>query len=283
MAAVERVAGSGRVLVLTWVARMETVIAGIVDAAKTQGRTGAIAFAGMIEDDVENDLDPGGVECFDRGLELTPRIGGAIAGIGQEKAEAVIAPIVRLAPLAQERLVDQPHQWQQFDCGNAEPVQMIGERSRAQAKVAPAISPRYCRMTASQALEMGFVQDRFRPGRARRVIAAPVEIVRPDHHRLDHRWAGITGVKTRFFAIYPKLMTVAGVDRAESFRPGFGIRVEQQLVCVEAHPTARIVGPMDAIAVKLTQRQAGKIAVPDLIGATRQGPAQGLRHAILSV
>src|SRR5690606_29850775 len=57
MAQVDGVAAARRVEIIARVLT-ENVVAGIVDAAKRQGRAELIAFGGMVVDHVEDDLDP---------------------------------------------------------------------------------------------------------------------------------------------------------------------------------------------------------------------------------
>ena len=67
------IASTGNILIKTAV-WAQTVVRGIVDAAKRQSRTEVIAFAAVIVDDVENDFDPGIVQPLDHGLEAGNRI-----------------------------------------------------------------------------------------------------------------------------------------------------------------------------------------------------------------
>ena len=67
---VERVAAAGIVHVVAPVVLDQTIIGSIVDAAETKRRAELIAFAGMVVDDVEDDLDPFAVQRSDHALEL---------------------------------------------------------------------------------------------------------------------------------------------------------------------------------------------------------------------
>src|SRR6476620_1105144 len=59
-----------------------------------------------------------------------------------------------------------------------------------------------------------------------------------------------------------------------------GIGVEQQLVGVEAVAALGLVGPVDAIAVKLSGRNVVLITMPDVLGPLRQLNAFELAAAL---
>jgi hypothetical protein len=48
------------------------------------------------------------------------------------------------------------------------------------------------------------------------------------------------------------------------------VRIEQQLVVVEAVAARRVVWPVAAVSIKLPRSDIGKIAVPDLVGVLGQ-------------
>ena len=50
-----------------------------------------------------------------------------------------------------------------------------------------------------------------------------------------------------------------------------GVRINQQLLGVEAVAAIGIIGAVDAVAMKLSRTQPRQVSVPDLIGAPRQG------------
>ena len=72
-----------------------------------QRRAAVVALGGVVEDDVEDDLEAGAVQGVDHRLELgdlAPGPAGAdrgrVAVVGGEEADGVVAPVVRQAPLA---------------------------------------------------------------------------------------------------------------------------------------------------------------------------------------
>ena len=70
MVHVERVAHAGRVEVVARIVVDEPVVGGVVESAETQRRPEVIALGRVVEDDVEDDLKPGGVDCLDHRLEF---------------------------------------------------------------------------------------------------------------------------------------------------------------------------------------------------------------------
>ena len=54
---VERVAAAGIVHVITAVVLHQTIIGGVVDATKTEGRTELIALASVVVDDIQDNFD----------------------------------------------------------------------------------------------------------------------------------------------------------------------------------------------------------------------------------
>jgi hypothetical protein len=59
---VDCVAGAGVVDVIARLVRHQPIIAGIVDALEGQGRAKLVAFGGVIIDDIEDDLEPAGMQ-----------------------------------------------------------------------------------------------------------------------------------------------------------------------------------------------------------------------------
>ena len=84
---VDRVSGAGVIDVVALLVGQQPIIAGVIDALEGQGRALLIALAGVIVDDVQDDLEPGGVEAAHHFLELGEgevRHGGVAAAWGEE-------------------------------------------------------------------------------------------------------------------------------------------------------------------------------------------------------
>ena len=52
---------------------VENIIRAVIEAAETQRWPAMVAFGGMVEDHVENDLDPGAMQCLNHVAELIHR------------------------------------------------------------------------------------------------------------------------------------------------------------------------------------------------------------------
>ena len=62
MIEIKRIAAAGVVDVIARVIRLQTVIAGVVDAAKTECRTAPVAFSGVVVNHVQDHFDTGLVQ-----------------------------------------------------------------------------------------------------------------------------------------------------------------------------------------------------------------------------
>ena len=94
--AVKRKAISGACVVdvKRWIARVEAEPGLVVETAERQRRPKLVAFAVMVEDDVENGLHARRVQGVGRGANLLPAAGSK-AGIGRAEHDRVITPCVR--------------------------------------------------------------------------------------------------------------------------------------------------------------------------------------------
>ena len=70
-----------------------------------------------------------------------------------------------------------------------------------------------------------------------------------------------------------------GVVPNELSRQIFAVGIDQQLVGIEPMAGIGLVRAMHAIAIKLSGRDVGKVAVPDIIRAFRQRVAAGFLPA----
>src|SRR5262249_55223674 len=75
---------------------VEQVIEFVIEPAEAEGAAAIVALAGVVEDDIEDDLDTGSVQSLDHVAELavlTMRFGaGCERGLGGGKRNGVIAP-----------------------------------------------------------------------------------------------------------------------------------------------------------------------------------------------
>jgi len=96
---------------------------------------------------------------------------------------------------------------------------------------------------------MGFVDQSFSPWATDGIVARPVE-GRVLHHALDHERRGIATVESKVVA-GRKIVTPKRIVPLQRTGDLARIRVQQQLVGVEAMALLRLVGAVGAIAVEL--------------------------------
>ena len=131
MIRVERIAGPGEVLIEAPVV-LQPVIGEIVDAAERQCRTKVIALAGVIVNDIENDLDAGLVQPLDRCLKFGDRTAREKARVRREKADCVVAPIIREAAARKMAVADRRVYRQELDGGDAQLDEVIDDGRRGE-------------------------------------------------------------------------------------------------------------------------------------------------------
>ena len=225
-----------------------------------------IALGGVVEDDVEDDFEPGRVKALDHGLELgdlTSAPAGQnlrrIAGVRREEAERVVAPVVVEPSGPQKTLVDVLVDREQLDGGDAQPRKVVDRRLRRQARISAAQLGRHVGMALSETLDVGLVDDRVGIVNRRWGVAAPVEFVgdyqAPRHvsRRVEAAWA------------IRRIRRVAqdGVAPVNAAVDGACVWIEQQLHGVAAEPLDGRVWSGDAVAVPLAGSDARNEAVPD--------------------
>ena len=128
---------------------------------------------------------------------------------------------------------------------------------------------RHVWMALGEALDVGFVEDGVVPGHELAVgLAFPVEIG-IDHHAFGHEGRAVPLVEGK---VVHRLQLIAE-DRGIPFElagMGAGIGVEHHLVRIEAVPRVRLVGAVDAVAIKGAGSDLGQVPVEDLIGVFGQ-------------
>ena len=125
---VQRVAAAGHIVIVARVARHQAVVRGIVHSLERHCRAEMIPFAGVIVDDIQNDLEPVPVQCSHHAFELVDRsLRIAIRSeseIGSEEAERVVAPIICHSALGHEPLINMMMDGKQFDGRHSQRTEM---------------------------------------------------------------------------------------------------------------------------------------------------------------
>ena len=96
-----------------------------------------VALAGVVVDDVENHLEPGGVERLHHRLELAHllavRAARAEALVGREEAQGVVAPVVGQPAAGEKTLGDRLVHREQLDRGDPQLLEVLDRRRVAEA------------------------------------------------------------------------------------------------------------------------------------------------------
>jgi hypothetical protein len=233
----------------------------------------------VVVDHVQHHLEAVGVERLHHLLEV---VHGAVARVGREEAERVVAPVVGEVALHQHAVVDEVLHREELDRGHAEGLQVIQHLLDAQSREPALRLRRHVRMAARVAGDVHLVDEAVVGRVVRPAVVAPVE-VRVDHLALGHHRGAVAPVERQVL-----LLVADGVAEmrvaplvAEAARDAVGVGVDQQLVGVEAVPALGLVGAVHAVAVELPRAHAGKVAVPHEVGALAQRHAADLPLAVL--
>ena len=107
----------------------------VVETLEAQGRSQLIAFGSVIEHDIENDFEPGGMQRLDHGPELVLRIGDGVFGRRREPCNGVVAPVVREPFVDQKRSGTKRLHRQQLNGSDAESLEVAGHRRMCEPEI----------------------------------------------------------------------------------------------------------------------------------------------------
>ena len=253
---VDRVAAPGVVHVVLPLGRVDQVVGVVAEALEADRRAHVVALARVVEDDVEDHLDPGLVERLHHVAELGDLRAllraHAVARLRREVAVRVVAPVVaklgavdRVDP-AHLALVESEHR-QQLDRGDAEVLQ-VGDLLDDPRERAGMLDARALR--AREAADVHLVDDRVAHRSVQRLVAFPVVRARVDDHSA-HRGGEVVAGPAR-------------LDRLpQRVRVALRVRVEQHLLGVE--PLAGVVfRPVDPERVVVAGAEAADVHVPEM-------------------
>src|SRR3954453_378569 len=132
-----------------------------------QRRAEVVALGSVVEDHVEDDLEPGTVEGVDHPLELGDLTSGAagtyrgrVAGVRGEVPDGVVAPVVGEAALDQETLGHALVHREQFHRGDPEVDEMGGRGVGGEAGVGASDRLRYVGVCGREAFDVNLVDYR---------------------------------------------------------------------------------------------------------------------------
>ncbi len=281
---VERVAAARVVDVEARIARIEPVIAAVVDAAQAQRRPPVVPLGGVVVDHVEDHLDAGAVELLHHLLELVDlaaeapgRSAGRVAPGRREVADRGVAPVVGEPARHDLRLVRDLVHGQELDGGDPQLEQVADGGLGPQARVRAAELGRDVGVARGEALDVDLVEHRVAEGAPRELVVVPEEEVVHDH---------ALGRAGRVVPRIRRLVAHVGLDEAPHRRApvdlvGDGARVgiEEDLPGVEAEPAPRLVRAVHAEAVELPRCEPGHEAVEHVGGELGQGQRLALGDA----
>ena len=272
MREVERVAGAGVVDVVALLVGQQPVVRAVVDAAEGKRRAALAALGGVVVDHVDDHFQPGVVEARHHLLELLQAPGrvGGVARVGREEADRVVAPVVVELLLEQEAVVDEGVHRQQLDARDAERLDVGDDLLVRQAAEGAALALRHFRVKPGVAAHVRLVDDGAVPRHVvPGLLALPVE-ARIHHHALRHEGRAVSLVEREVGV--PVAQHVAEHRRvpAQAADVRARVRVEQQLVGIEAMALFGRVGPVHAVAVHGAGADLGHVAVPGLVAVFRQ-------------
>ena len=165
---------------------------------------------------------------------------------------------------------------------------MIDDRRSRKARIRAAQPRRHVRMAHRHAAHVAFVDDGVVPGDTRRAVIAPGE-GGIDHATLRGAWCAVAPVERQVRFRVPGAVAEVRVAPHQGTLQVLGVRLDQQLVGIEAMAALRIVGSVHAITVQQAGTRLGQIRVPVGVGALANVnalslvPAAGIEQAQLDL
>ncbi|MET3823440.1 hypothetical protein ABID76_006166 [Burkholderia ambifaria] len=273
MRQVQRVAAAGLVDVVTPVVLPQPVVARVVQAAPRQRRAELVAFARVVVDDVEHDLDAGRVQLPDRDAHFVEPPRRQVRRFRREERGRVVAPVVAQPAVHQRPLLQERMYRQQFDRRHADRQQVIDERRMRQRRERAALRHAQPGAAHRRAAHVRLVDHGAAPRHVRAPVVAPVERL-VDDHGLRHRGRRVAAVHRQVRAVRMHAIAEQRVGPAELADQLARVRVEQQLGRVEAMAVLRLVRAIRTKAVHGARMRVRQVAVPHLVGAFGQVEAR---------
>ena len=168
-----------------------------------------------------------------------PSAAGGVVGVRREEAEGVVAPVVAQALVEQRGVLDELVHRHQLDRGDAELLQVRGDRRVREPGVRPALLLRHVGVQLGEALDVRLVDEGLVVGDGEAAVALPVE-ERVDDHAVRHVRGGVVVVRAVLVAEVVGEQRLVPLDLAAG---RLGVGVEEQLVGVAAQALGS--GPTD--------------------------------------
>ena len=255
MAEVERVASAGVVDVVARLVGHQPVIGRVVDPFEGQGRPELVAFGGVVVDDVEDHLQPGIVKTRHHFLEFAQRLLPLmrVTRIGGKETDGIIAPVVGQPLVEQQAVIDKGVNGKELDRGHAERLDVVDHLvGKALVGAAP--------FRRQVGMELG-VLPRHEPADG---LTLPVEIG-VDDDAFGHEGRAVAlvegGIVARFQLVAEHRRIPFQIAEMTA-----GIRIQHELVGIEAVAAGGLVGSVHAVPVNRAGVHLRDVAVPDLVG-----------------
>ena len=265
---VQRVAATGKVLIVTAIVRHQAVIGSIVDSTQRQCRAPLVAFPGVVVDDIQNDFNPGFMQSLHHVFKLVDHLIRAtcrgITGFRCEKRQCVVAPVIAQSMRNQVAIIDMIMHGHQFHSRDTQFLQMINRRTGCQSGVSSTQRFRYLWIQPGKSFHMHLIDQSLVPWCTRMSVVAPAKL--RIHHDTQRRTPCIVAkIDLQILSHMPDLMTEHGIGPPDPATNRSGVRIQQNFMSVEAMTGGRIKRTMHTIPVKLTGADVGQVNVPDTI------------------
>jgi hypothetical protein len=228
-----------------------------------------VALGGVVVDHIHDHFDTGGVQGLDQVLEFVETTAGGIAWIGGEVADGIVAPVVFQSSVEQMTVVDESLYRQELHRGDAQALEVVDDRRRAQPGIGAAHFGRNMRVQAGEALDVQLIDDGLMPGNIGRAVPVPIK-AGIDHLALEHAGRAVAAAEAQILAGAADAVTELGIAPLDGADNRFGVGVQQQLVRIEAVSLLRPIRTMDPVAVQLARTHFRQIGMPDLVGLLAQ-------------
>ena len=268
----QRVAAACVIDVMARIGSVEAVVAGIVQPAQRHGGAELVTFARMVEHHVDKRLDAGIGKFGNARAHLFPAAWRK-ARVWRAEDHRVVAPVVGQPERRQMAFVEPCRAGHQLGAGDAEGFQVLERSFMAKARESSAQVWRHALMELGEATHMQLIQDRAVPWCDG---PGPEQLARSTDNALRHegRTVGIIEAEICIGAVW----NIAEHRRMQHEGPvDFGsVRIEQELVRIEAVALARRKRPMCPEAVACAWHHARDMAVEHIASALRQDEARDL-------
>ena len=271
----ERISAAGVVDVVRGIARVEPVVAGVIEAAITERRAVAVTLAGVVEDDIEHDLHPGRMQRGRCRAQIRVAAGGKIR-VDRKQRDGIVTPGIFEAQQFEMPLVDPGLHRHQLDGADAKFCQMRDDAWMGESLQRTALLGRHIGMELGKGVDGEFVDETGIGACDTPLPGPPLQGGREwagtrFNNALWHQARGIDRLLRRQGLI--GMPNVGAVDAA-------GVGVSQQLRRIEAVTLGRIIGAVRAKTVAGAGADPGDEAVVSIAVAIRQRQARDFDVAL---